>query len=50
MIPIIISNIRIGDESCRSSDFSCVSIGKTTGLIDVAVKKIVIALNPIYII
>lgn len=46
-IPIKISFKDIGEAKIRSNDFSRVSIGKTTGLIAVAVKKDVIDIIPI---
>jgi len=46
-IPNKISFNDIGADKIRSNDFSRVSIGKTTGLIAVAVKKDVIAIIPI---
>ena len=46
-IPNKISFNDIGEDNIRSNDFSRVSIGNTTGLIAVAVKKDVIAIIPI---
>ena len=46
IIPNKISFNDIGDAKIRSNDFSRVSIGKTTGLIAVAVKKEVMAKIP----
>ncbi len=46
-IPNKISFNDIGETKIRSNDFSRVSIGKTTGLIAVAVKKDVMAIIPI---
>ena len=47
IIPIKISFNDIGEDKILSKDFSRVSIGKTTGLIAVAVKKDVIEIIPI---
>jgi len=47
IIPNNISFNDIGETKIRSNDFSRVSMGKTTGLIAVAVKKDVIDTIPI---